>query len=70
MFTNLKEELQDEFEHELTKRKANDTNQLASLANTLKHSWDVKDQIEDQFKQSEKLDDKDLSKIRKVFRFE
>ena len=69
-FTNLREELQDEFEHELTKRKANDTNQLSTLANKLKSSWDVKDQIEDQFKRNEGIEERDLSKIRKVFRFD
>ena len=54
----------------MTKRKAGDLNQLSTLANKLKTSWDVKDQIEEQFKNSDNLDDRDLSKIRKVFRFD
>lgn len=66
----MREELQDEFEQELTKRKANDTNQLSNLADKLKSSWDVKDRIADQFKRPENIDDRDLSKIRKVFRFD
>ena len=69
-YSNLREELQDEFEQELTKRKANDANQLSTLANKLKSSWDVKDQIEEQFKRAEATDERDLSKIRKVFRFD